>query len=83
MAKKINFVGVDVSAKELVVSMKMADNSIVQGTFDNTKNGHKKLLKFITKSKCTAKVCMEATGILFFLNQQILFCHFSAPKNIS
>ena len=74
MAKKINFVGVDVSAKELVVSMKMADNSIVQGTFDNTKNGHKKLLKFITKSKCTAKVCMEATGVYHFDLAVMLAC---------
>lgn len=66
MAKRVNLVGVDVGSKELVVSMKLHDNSVVHGTFDNTRTGHKKLLKFITKNKCEATVCMEATGIYHF-----------------
>ena len=65
MGKKINLVGVDVGSKELVVAMKK-DNTVVHATFDNTKSGHKKLLKFVTKNKSNAKVCMEATGIYHF-----------------
>jgi len=66
VAKKVNLIGVDVGSNELVVSMKLYDNSVVHGTFDNTRTGHKKLLKFITKNKCEATVCMEATGIYHF-----------------
>ena len=63
MSKKINHVGIDVSSKELVVTMQKSDKATVTGEFDNTNAGHKKLIKYITKNKHSAKVCMEATGI--------------------
>ena len=66
MTKKINYVGIDVGSKELVVAMKTYSNSITHGAFDNTIIGHKKLLKFITKNGSKAKICLEATGIYHF-----------------
>lgn len=66
MSKKINFVGIDVSAKELVTTIQKTDGTITECTFDNTYSGHKKLLKFVTKNSNCAKVCMESTGIYHF-----------------
>ena len=66
MSKKVNFVGIDVSSKELVTTVQKTDKTISECTFDNTSSGHKKLIKYITKNKHSAKVCMEATGIYHF-----------------
>ena len=67
MSKRINQIGIDVSSKTLVVEMKRAsDNGTAIGEFDNTSSGHKKLLKFITKNRSSARVCMEATGNYHF-----------------
>jgi len=65
--KQINFVGIDVSLKELVV--KIAKDGDIQPEvhqFFNTKVGHKKLIKFIKKGGRQARVCLEATGIYHF-----------------
>ncbi|MCP4473832.1 MAG: IS110 family transposase [Gammaproteobacteria bacterium] len=64
MKAAVYFVGIDVGSSELVVEMKSEINGeISQGIFDNTREGHNKLIKFITKGGKTARVCMEATGI--------------------
>lgn len=64
--EKMSFIGIDVSAKELVVEMKSNnDSNLRTATFDNDIAGHRKLLKFITKGGKKAKVCMEATGIYY------------------
>ena len=62
--KQINLVGIDVSAKELVLKIEKA-SKVLSDTFvfDNTGTGHKKLIKFITEGGHDAQVCMEATGV--------------------
>ncbi len=65
--KKLNKVGIDVGSKELVV--KIERNGELQSNvavFTNDKSGHKKLVKYITKNKARAQVCMEATGVYHF-----------------
>ena len=44
--KQDNLVGIDVSAKELVVRIEK-DGIQIPASFDNTLEGHKKLLKYI------------------------------------
>ncbi len=62
--KSINYVSIDVSAKELVVALgKKGSSAPRMASFDNSTTGHKKLLKFITKNQTASKVCLEATGI--------------------
>ena len=62
--KQTNLVGIDVSAKFLVVKIDKC-GQIQDDTFEfeNTSAGHQKLYKFITKRGAKAKVCMEATGV--------------------
>ena len=56
--------GIDVGSKEVVVKIERK-GQLLNGTscFENDKPGHKKLLKYITKNKTKAKVCVEATGV--------------------
>lgn len=62
-----NLVGIDVGARELVVSVETEGSTALRtATFENTSSGHKKLAKFITKKKKRAQVCMEATGVYHF-----------------
>lgn len=67
MKAKKNYVGIDVSAKELVVKIEK-NGQLQEGVccFSNDTAGHKKLVKYITKHKAHAVVCMEATGIYHF-----------------
>ena len=62
--KQTNLVGIDGSAKFLVVKIDKC-GQIQDDTFEfeNTSAGHQKLYKFITKRGAKAKVCMEATGV--------------------
>lgn len=64
---KLNAVGIDVSAKELVVKIERR-GVLIDGVacFENNKAGHQKLIKYITKYKTSARVCMEATGVYHF-----------------
>lgn len=67
MSRVLNYVGIDVGAKSLVVALKNSTSNTVETLhFDNNKTGHKKLLKRITKHKHYAQVCLEATGIYHF-----------------
>lgn len=64
MSKIVNYVGIDVSASELVVTLQRGEEKKrVEACFDNDLAGHKKLLKFITKQDHSARVCLEATGV--------------------
>jgi len=63
--KQVNFVGIDISAKELTVRMEKEGNQ-TQACFENTSAGHKKLLKYMTKGGRKVQVCMEATGVYHF-----------------
>jgi transposase len=60
--RKLDWVGVDVSAKELAVAMER-DGVLRAGEFRNDPGGHRKLCRFLTKGGRSARVCLEATGI--------------------
>lgn len=59
--KKVNTVGIDVSAKTLDVASSNGKHEASK-TFDNTPSGHKKLISSIIKHGANAKVVLEATG---------------------
>jgi len=57
---KPDFVGIDVSAKELVVARLGEPKPKI---FANDRRGHKALIKNLNKSNASVQVCLEATGI--------------------
>lgn len=62
-----NLAGIDVGSKALVVKFqKGKSDKLSDAIFDNNTTGHKKLLKYLTKSGSDAKVCVEATGVYHF-----------------
>ena len=61
--KKIFLCGIDVGSKQLVVAIDPGTGRTWQGAFSNDAAGHKKLIRRLTRSKATARVCVEATGI--------------------
>jgi transposase len=61
--KKAVLVGIDVSADELVVAVEREGQSLPVATFDNDATGHRKLIRWLTKSGRPVRVCLEATGV--------------------
>jgi transposase len=59
----LQFVGVDVSAKTLVVHVQPPEGARQQLTFDNTWEGHQKLCRRLTKSGRSTRIALEATGL--------------------
>jgi len=59
----VQFVGVDVSAKTLVVHVQPPEGARQQLAFDNTGEGHRKLCRRLTKPGCSTRVAVEATGL--------------------
>jgi transposase len=55
-------VGVDVSAKELVVAMETAGRREAPIVLSNDAEGHRKLVKLATKRGASAQVVLESTG---------------------
>lgn len=63
----MNYIGVDVDSKLLVCKINRNGKSFPVTEFDNTPIGHRKFIKWVTKSSQNAKVCMEATGVYSLL----------------
>jgi len=63
----MNHIGVDVDSKLLVCKINRNGKSFPVTEFDNTPVGHRKFIKWATKSHKQAKVCMEATGVYSLL----------------
>jgi transposase len=61
--KKMLFVGIDISADELVVAVERDGESLPVASFENDTTGHRKLIRWLTKSARPARVCLEATGV--------------------
>ena len=61
--KQVNQVGVDVDSEKLVCAMQRARQRLPLATFANTAAGHRKFMRWATKSARAARVCLEATGI--------------------
>ena len=60
--QKHNRVGVDVSAKELVVAIEASGRREAPIVLSNDADGHRKLIKLATKRGALARVVMESTG---------------------
>jgi transposase len=62
-SEKFLLCGVDVGSKELVVALETSTGRVWEGVFGNDSAGHGKLIRRLTRTKATARVCVEATGI--------------------
>ena len=60
--KKCNRVGVDVSARELVVAIEASGRREAPIVLANDADGHRKLTKLATKRGASAQVVLESTG---------------------
>lgn len=60
---KCHYVGVDVGAKELVVSIERDGTRESGIVFTNDAGGHRKLIRWATKKGVTARVVLESTGV--------------------
>ena len=54
--------GIEVSARQLVVRLRCQDQEQPRQSFDNTPAGHQALLRYLSRSGRTVRVCLEATG---------------------
>ena len=64
--KKMLFVGIDISADELVVAVERDGELLPVTSFENDTPGHRKLIRWLTKSRRPVRVCLEATGVYGF-----------------
>jgi transposase len=56
------YVGIDVSARELVVALGNRGSSLTLERYDNTAAGHKRLLQRLRSLRAAVTVCLEASG---------------------
>jgi transposase len=61
--KKTTLAGIDVSARELGVALERGKAPPWESAFSNDADGHRRLLKRLTRGGARALVCVEATGI--------------------
>ena len=61
--KKLMLVGIDVGARELAVAIDRGRSPVWEGTVPNDASGHRTLIRRLTRTKATARVCLEATGV--------------------
>jgi transposase len=61
---ELAWVGIDVSADELVVALEGQDGRRIRSEFRNDAGGHRSLLRWMTKQARRCRVCLESTGIL-------------------
>ena len=62
----MNYIGIDVSHKELVVVISVKGKARAAKTYENTVAGHKAIIKKCLKLKGESRICLEATGIYHF-----------------
>jgi transposase len=60
--KNLDFAGIDVSARTLVVELERAGQRL-QRDYPNDAKGHRALCRWLTKRGRTSHVCLEATGV--------------------
>jgi transposase len=56
------FVGIDVSAKELAVAFKVPGKAVEELVVANTAEGHRKLVKLVSRPGLPVRACVEWTG---------------------
>jgi transposase len=61
--RQVLSVGIDVSARELVVAVRLPKGATELLKFSNEPEGHRKLIRRLTKSGHSARVALESTGV--------------------
>ncbi len=61
--KRRTRVGIDVSARSLDLALERGKAPPQNLVFENTAEGHRKLIKRLTRGGAGARVCLEATGV--------------------
>ncbi|WP_051906584.1 IS110 family RNA-guided transposase [Methylomarinum vadi] len=61
----MNYVGIDVSQKELVVVNTQGKVGPAK-SFENTTTGHQEIIRLLAKLKGETQICLEATGVYHF-----------------
>lgn len=61
--EKRDFSGIEVGAKELVVSLEREGQRAALKTFDNSPQGHQAVLRHLRRAGRTIRVCLESTGV--------------------
>jgi len=61
--RQVLSVGIDVSARELVVAVRRLKGTPELLTFSNDTDGHRKLIRRVTKGGQNARVALESTGV--------------------
>src|SRR5437762_2613796 len=59
----MNCCGIDVSAQELVVALRVGVHDLAQESFPNTTAGHRRLLAWLQRQAPEARISLEATGV--------------------
>jgi transposase len=62
----MNFVGIDVSQKELAVVVSINGKARSVKIFENTTSGHQALIHRLLQLKGETRICLEATGVYHF-----------------
>ena len=60
---KRDFSGIEVAAKELIVSLEREGRRKALKTFDNDGKGHQAIIRHLRAAGRTVRVCMESTGV--------------------
>lgn len=58
----MNYCGIDVSAQELIVALRVADHDLGPESFPNNAAGHRRLLAWLRAHTVQVRVTLEATG---------------------
>lgn len=58
----MNLIGIDVDSRNLVCRMRR-NGETLPATFSNNAAGHRKLIRWATSQRHSARVCLEATGV--------------------
>jgi len=59
----MNCCGIDVSARDLVVALRLPDHDLAPQTFPNHPAGHRRLLHWLHRHSASVRVTLEATGV--------------------
>lgn len=60
---KMDVAGIEVSAKELLVALRRAEQSLPLKSFPNTPQGHRAVARYLVRKGRAVHVCMESTGV--------------------
>ena len=60
---KIDYCGIEVSAKELLVALRRDGQTLPLQSFPNTPEGHRAVARYLARKGSVVRVCVESTGV--------------------